>query len=215
MPPVDGHGVGVDKAGPTGDDLEPVGLHEVGVLLLAQGGDQVVLLGHEGGQVHRASRRGDASEGVVAGRPVGLPGPQQRLGGNAADVHARAPEGARLDQGHPVARLGALDGCREGRRSGPEYQQVIVDPSVAGRNLMPWLFHPQRPGPVPGRGDGVAKGRLAHRLLPAEPGDTPTPVGRDVGGAGSLERPAHVALTGVTGHPGDLEDGPVVEGSHG
>lgn len=78
----------------------------------AQLAHQRVLLADQRRPIQAAGLRMHAGEGTMPSPVVGLGGPDQRLGGHAADVDARAAQDAGLDDDSPLAQPGRLDGRR-------------------------------------------------------------------------------------------------------
>jgi hypothetical protein len=63
--------------------------------------DDLALTGDQGGEVDGACLGRDAGNAADAGAMARLGRGQQRLGGNAADVHARAADRAAVDDRDP------------------------------------------------------------------------------------------------------------------
>jgi hypothetical protein len=101
------------EPGAAGDDLEPVDLGEVEVLVLAHLGDQLVLLPDQGGEVHWPSRRRQPGEGMRAGGMAGRGRSEQGLGRDAAHVHAGAAHGALFDHDDAAVAAAGFDGGAE------------------------------------------------------------------------------------------------------
>ena len=85
----------------------------VDVLVLAQLTDDLVLGGDQLSHVHGARIGRDAGEASVCGAVAGLRRGQQRLGRDAADVHARPADHAALNHDHPQLATPRGDRGRE------------------------------------------------------------------------------------------------------
>jgi hypothetical protein len=109
---------GVNETGPPLNDGHlPALLEDVQVLLLAEGGDDLVFLGNEVPHVEAQIASGKTRVARVAGiveQPRRL---DQVLGGQAAPVDARAPYRAHLGHDRPLAQLSRGDGGGKGCRA--------------------------------------------------------------------------------------------------
>jgi hypothetical protein len=123
---VDGEGRGVLELGVAGDDLEPVDLGEVEVLVLAHPGDQLVLLCDQGGEVDRTGRRRHSREGMRAGGVARVGGGEQRLGRDTAHVHAGAAHCGLLDHHDVGVPAAGFDGRTKGGATGADDRHVVV-----------------------------------------------------------------------------------------
>jgi len=116
----------VDEAGVAVADREAVGVGDVSVLGPPQPVDQLLLLRHQGGQVHGPRAGRHHWEGAVVSRPVPVPGGgEQVLARHAADVEAGPAERAVLDQQRAPAARTCLDARGEGRPAAADDYQVV------------------------------------------------------------------------------------------
>jgi hypothetical protein len=127
---LDLQGLGVDEGRRSLDDLHFLGLQQ-GAHAAGKLGDDGVLPGHDGAEVHFISLAFHAEDlGVFhglddAGRL------QKRLGGDASPVEAGAPEGVLLDERH----LGAHSGRADRGGIAPHAAADDDDLPLAGRDL--------------------------------------------------------------------------------
>ena len=138
--PVDIERGPVDEGGAALDELEAVLGGEVDVLLLSHRLDDLALAGDQRGEVDRARVGGDPREPALPRPMARLGRGQQRLGRDAANVHARAADGAALDHRQAQVQAPRGDGGRERSAAGPDDDQVVrrhsaalgVDPAAGG-----------------------------------------------------------------------------------
>ena len=109
---------------------------DIGVFRRAQLFDQGLLLRDGGGPVGEAALCRDPVEprGGMGEMQV-LDGADQRLGGDAAEVHAGAAKGAGADQRHPRPGFGGGDGGGKPGRAGADHGEVGGRGAIAGAHV--------------------------------------------------------------------------------
>jgi hypothetical protein len=91
---VDLDGVRSGEAGLPVDQLDPVDIDQILVLVVSHGRHQFVLLSHQGREIDDACGGWHPGEGGVTGTVVLLGGSEQHLGGDTADIDTCPADGA-------------------------------------------------------------------------------------------------------------------------
>ena len=131
-PPVDLESGPVHESRVTVDELDVVLAREVDVLVAAHSLDDLSLAGDQGREVDRGRLGTDAREAPHARAVARLGRGEQRLGGNAADVHACAADRRALDHRHTELSAARGDRGRERAAARPDDRQVVVELIAGG-----------------------------------------------------------------------------------